>query len=405
MNGSAPRRGRAAEFARLADLAVDRPGADVAKQLATDEEAAALVTLTQALRELDLDAGPDPEFRDRLRQRVIAHASVTTPAKAGAARPRPVVPAPRGGRAQRLAKTGSPRLAFLAGALAALVMISGLTLLASSRAVPGDTLYAIKRSSENLELALAHGPADRGNRQLGFAWERLLEIGKLVARNGNELGPATSTTGSGTLGSPDTDRMLDVLQDMDGATGEGVAIITGLAVEQRSQSMLNQLESWTTKQRGTLLALKPHMPAVATQRADDSLNLLNNIVSRIAGLRQVLNCTCMQNAKPDPLGPVPCPVPCTPQSAVPGGGPGASSAPAGPTSGPGGSSPDPVQTSGGTSPPSGSAPPPPSTAGPNGSTSGPVGVGTNAPLPTASGQPPPSPDLVCRLLDKVLCKH
>ena len=35
--------------------------------------------------------------------RVIAHASVTTPAKAGAVRARTVVPAPRGGRAQRLA--------------------------------------------------------------------------------------------------------------------------------------------------------------------------------------------------------------------------------------------------------------------------------------------------------------
>jgi hypothetical protein len=405
MNGSAPRRRRAAEFARLADLAVDRPGADVAQQLATDDEASTLVTITQALRELDLAAAPDPQFRDRLRQRVIAHASVTAPATVGAAAgPRPVVPAPRGGRAQRLAKTGNPRLAFLAGALAALVMISGLTLLASARAVPGDTLYAIKRSSENLELALAHGPGDRGNRQLGFARERLLEIGKLVARNSSELGPATSTTGTGTLGSPDTDRMLEVLLDMDGATGEGVAIITGLAVEQRSESVLTQLGSWTTSQRSALATLQPRMPAVAAQRATSSLGLLDQITIRIAQLRPLLDCSCMRDPGHDELGPKPCPV-CTPKSGTPGG-PGTSSAPAGPTSGPGSSSPDPVQTSSGsTGLPTGSAPPPPATAGPSSGGTGPVGVGTNTPLPTASGQPPPSPDLVCRLLDKVLCKH
>jgi Domain of unknown function (DUF5667) len=396
MNGLASRRRRAAEFARLADLAVDRPGADVAKQLAGDEESAHLVSVTQALRELGPTAAdPDPEFRARLRRRVVAKASVT-----GVPKPsRPAVPAPRGGRAQRLAQAGSPRLAFLAGTLAALVLISGLTLLASSRAVPGDTLYGIKRSSESLELALVHDPLDKGHRQLRFAEERLGEISTLVRRT-----PGSGAGSSGTLGSADTDRMLAAMVDMDRDTGEGAAIITGLAVQQRSDALLSELSSWATQQRIALSPLVDQMPPTAALRAATSLALLQSLGVRLTELHNSLGCACLQTSGHDPLGPKPCPVPCVP---APGGKPSAPNPPAGPTSGPGRASPDPVHTSpsGAGRPSGGSAPPAPSTAGPPGSVVPGTVNGTTAPLPTASILPPAIPDPACRLLGPVLCRH
>jgi hypothetical protein len=399
MNGLAPRRRRAAEFAQLADLAVDRPGADVAKQLAEDEESAQLVSITQALRELESAAGPDPQFRARLRQRLVAHATVTAPA-GGTART-PVVPAPRGGRTQRLGgRAGSPRLAFLAGTLAALVLISGLTLLASNNAVPGDSLYAIKRSSENLELALLHNPQDRGERKLSFARERLQEINSLVARNGS---PAGGSTGTGTFGSADTNQMLAALKDMDRSTGEGAALLTGLAVQKQSAQLLAELDAWANGQLTSLTTLRQRMPGEAAQRATGSITLLNRLSFRLAELRAALGCTgCLQDPVLDDLGPIPHCLTCAGT-----GTPGAprsngATPPPGSTSGPGGRSPDPVQTTGpGTSLPTGSAPPPPATVGPAGVPG--IPLGTGGPLPTASGLPSPSPDVVCRVLGS-LCR-
>jgi hypothetical protein len=401
MNGLAPRRRRAAEFARLADLAVDRPGADVAKQLAEDDESAQLVTITQALRELEVAAGPEPEFRDRLRRRLVAHATVTAPAITAAT---PVVPAPRGGRTQRLAgRAGSPRLAFLAGALAALVLISGLTLLASSGAVPGDRLYGIKRSSEQLELALVHDPQDRGQRQLTFAQNRLQEIDKLVDRNRTELGPATS--GSGTFGSADTDRMLAAMGDMDRNTNEGAVLISTLAVQQHSEQLLASLADWIRGQRDALTSLKTQMPNTAARRAAGSVQLLSQLNERVVQLRRVINCTCMQNPEIDPLGPKPC-SPCVAQPSVPGGsGPSGTPPPGAPTGRPSSTGPDPTQTASpsGTGLPGVNAPPAVTTTGPVA-----PGVPTHTNggvLPTASGVLPATPDVVCRLLGRVLCQN
>lgn len=398
MNGLAPRRRRAAEFARLADLAVDRPGADVARQLADDEESVRLVSITQALRELEIEAAPEPEFRDRLRARLIAHATVTSPAAPRARTP--VVPAPRGGRTQRLGgRAGSPRLAFLAGTLAALVLISGLTLLASSRAVPGDSLYAIKRSSENLELALLHNPRDRGERNLSFARERLQEINSLLSRSG--VAPGSPAGGSGTLGSAGTGQMLAALDDMDRSTNEGASLLTGLAVEQRSDPLLTQLAGWSAEQRAALTALRPRMPSDAARRATDSLGLLDQLDRRLADLRVALPClACLQGTAVDNLGPIPHCATCA-KSGTPGA-PGSTTAPPGQTNGPGGGNPDPTQApSAGTSAPGGSAPPVASTAAPTSAGGAPVVPG--GVLPTASGQATPSPDVVCRLLG-ALCR-
>ncbi len=308
MNGQASRR-RVEEFARLADLAVDRPGAEVARQLALDEDGARLVAVTRALRELRLDAQAEPEFRDRLRRRLVAVASVNPPAAAPAPR-HPLVRAP-GAR--------SPRLAFLAGALAALMLVTGLTLLASSRALPGDTLYAVKRSSEHLELALVHDPQERGLRQLSFAQTRLEEIGQLIARGGGvSLGAHTRTVASGhALTAGDVDLVRQALDDMDRDTVQGASLVTTYAVSRRSDQSLATLATWAVAQRSTLTGMQGRLPAATADRAATSVALLDRLSTRVAQLRGALPCTCLAKTGHDELGPLPC-SPCAP--AQPGGG-------------------------------------------------------------------------------------
>jgi hypothetical protein len=339
MSGLVSRR-RAEEFARLADLAVDRPGAEVAKQLALDEDGARLVSVARALREVRIDAGPDPEFRDRLRRRLVAVASVNPPVAAASILARPdAVPAPRSvPKAPLVGVRGrNPRLAFLAGAMAALVTVTGLTLLASHKALPGDTLYSVKRSSEHLELALLHDPQERGLRQLGFAQTRLEEIGQLLSREGGiSIGQHTRTVaGGGGLASGDADLVLRALTDMDDDTREGASLITTAATQKRADAPLVTLATWTVGQQSTLSAIAQHLPATPQQRAVASLKLLTDLSTRIGQLRRDLQCGCLDRNVHDDLGPLPCAAAC-PSPGGPGTPGGGTGAPGSATGAPGG---------------------------------------------------------------------
>jgi hypothetical protein len=323
---------RAKEFARLVDLAVDHPGTRVARELASDEQVAAMVATAHQLRGLRLGVDADPQFRARLRRRLVAVASVNPPEAAT----RHPVPVPRmplrttlagtaAGNGSRPARgrhqqpqsqqprSRSPRLAFLAGALAALVLVSGLTLLASTRALPGDTLYAIKRSSEQFELALMRDPAQRALRQLSFAQTRLAEVGQLVGRRDiasldprrpDVAGPSQLTdTGAGLV--------ARALQDMDADTRQGASQLTSYAVQRQSDPTLATMAGWTADQRGGLTSLLGRLPEPTATRAKSSLTLLEQIQTRLRLLRAELPCACLNHATADDIGPVPC-SPCTP---------------------------------------------------------------------------------------------
>ena len=112
MNG--PVRGkRVEEFARLAELAVDRPGAEVATQLARDAQAARLVGIANGLRGVRLGGGPDPAFKAELRARLMSvagtgQATATPPRPAPAATPRPVPSGATARASHRTAPQPSP---------------------------------------------------------------------------------------------------------------------------------------------------------------------------------------------------------------------------------------------------------------------------------------------------------
>lgn len=130
---------------------------------------AGLVAVATRLCEIAALTEPAVEFRGRLRAELLAQATGT---------PGPPV--------RRPARTGSPsagrRRVRIAAAVAAATLGIGGAATASTAAVPGETLYPVKRAVESMELAMKHGDSSVGRFRLALAAERLAEARTLADR-------------------------------------------------------------------------------------------------------------------------------------------------------------------------------------------------------------------------------
>jgi Domain of unknown function (DUF5667) len=356
---------------RLARVLDDPPAA------AGEPELTGLVAVAERLRSVE-DGEPDPRFRTQLRNRLVTaagDASVMRAAAAGRALDDDEL------AARRRRWTG-PR-AVLVAALLVLVALASLTVVFSRGALPGDSLYGVKRASEDAELQFARGDEARGRRYLGMARTRAEEIRDLTGKQVNS-GTYTST-----------------LATMDAQTKDGSKLLNGVAAGRGDDGLLLREQTWAVDQYGILLGLVGRLPVPAQPDAVDSMVLLRRVVERIVLLRAGLGCDCLGSSGADDLGPLPC-GPCaartgsTPPSA-------ATTTPSVPTStprpgAPGSSRPVPPSTA----PPStgggagGSAPP---TSGGGGGAPAPTGGGggggggplpTSVPIPSVPGLPLPT---------------
>ena len=130
------------------------------------DELIALLRLSVDLGSLEAPAA-DPAFRLRARNRMLAAAAHRRQVRRWnplAALPRPVV-----------------RVAY-AGALAAALLVGGLTAAAASdNSLPGDPLYGVKLGVERARLATTFDTAARARLELQFADTRLSEAQRLFA--------------------------------------------------------------------------------------------------------------------------------------------------------------------------------------------------------------------------------
>jgi hypothetical protein len=130
------------------------------------DELIALLRLSVDLGALEAPAA-DPAFRLRARNRMLAAAAHRRQARRWnplSALPRPVV-----------------RLAY-AGALAAALLVGGLTAAAASgNSLPGDPLYGVKLGVERAQLATTFDSAARAHLELQIADTRLVEAQRLFA--------------------------------------------------------------------------------------------------------------------------------------------------------------------------------------------------------------------------------
>jgi uncharacterized protein DUF5667 len=118
------------------------------------------------LRELPLGGGPDTAFKERLRAELLS--GTLTTREETAARP----------ASHRRPARRRPLLSQLAAVgLAAAMMVSSF---ATYRAMPGDSLYPLKRAAESTFVHLTSDDAKRGERELAAAKTRAKEVASLL---------------------------------------------------------------------------------------------------------------------------------------------------------------------------------------------------------------------------------
>jgi hypothetical protein len=270
-------RRRAERFARLVDEAEGGRRHHVRSDL--DRELAPLVDVTRRVSTVPLSIAPDPEFRVGLRAMLMARierdgigATAVAPVEPPhARRTGPALPA----SAPRKVRT---RAAILVGIAAGAVALSGVSA-ASDDAMPGDALYAFKRSTERAQLALASSEVSRGQLYLDFAKIRLGEAERV---------------------SPE--RLHATLVEMRADVRQGLRWLAVAALERKDPAALGAVNAFVDSQQGRLEGLLTQVPTESQKDVLEALNDLQQVNGRVEGLTASITCNSSQM---DEFGPVP----------------------------------------------------------------------------------------------------
>ncbi|WP_137812626.1 DUF5667 domain-containing protein [Gandjariella thermophila] len=410
MTGFRRRLGRSEQFARAVE-ALPEDGGSLDRHPVTpppgpvDEVLAGELALVGLLRRAAATAGPDPEARGRIRQRVLDGLAERPPSRA----PLPPTTACRQGRAGRAshgkhssrrrppsrddayARTRGRLLVALAAALCLVLSLGATSLLLSRDALPGDSLYWVKRTAETASLGLSFGDAAKGRRHLGFASSRLDEIQTMVTRDNAS-------------GAEQANRYLGVLADFEADSAAGARELAASGTN-GDDTVLASLRDWANAQAQRLDAVRAELPALAATRSANSLALLDRIRDRVAVLLARTRCLTVTSGTSDDLGPLPAADPCTPRPTTAGvtssAGPGGarSGAPAGSAGAPAAIPPAPAPAPSGGEHPPGNLLPLPGLSVPQPTAGGPAtATPSTAPAPSVPIRVPPLPSLLPGLL-------
>lgn len=258
--------------------------------------------LINRLRKLPVGPTVDARFRADLRTQLVAITARIVAESSTAAEALPATAArARAGAATAVAATSRRSRGLfghkglsLAGLVAALALIAVSVTSLSRSALPGDTLYSVKRASENLALSLASGNEAKGREYLDQATTRAKEAKALLSR-----GPAAQN------------EVLSSLAAADTAGRNGTNALGHAAVSSLSAGPLDQITAWASTQQAALSDVAAAGSTAVATRAATSLALLTRIQDRAAALRANLGCPCLSSATSDDLGPLPC-SPCVP---------------------------------------------------------------------------------------------
>jgi hypothetical protein len=363
--------------------------------------------LVERLRTLPVGPVPDAGFTADLRSqlvaitaRIIAESAtasatdVTATRRTSPAGLRTTAPASGVLRALR-----RPVLAF-ASAAAVLALMLGVAVWMSHGSLPGDSLYGVKRASEDVQLSVAGDDTAKGYTYLGFATTRATEVAKLLGKPSAIAAGGSGPLATGSVSARTSKLVTDTLNSLDSDSRSGMQLLGRATVAQMSAAPLSKLGPWTVGQRAQLTDIESRVPAGTLKtRVKASLVLLGRIEARAAALRAKIGCPCLSQAVSDDLGPVPCST-CT--ALTP---PGTSSGPGAPGSsatagnggtgnggtGTGGSGPAGAGNSGAGSNGGGNGTANPGTSSAGGGGAGGNGGATATRLPTLPGLPTATP--------------
>lgn len=255
------------------------------------------LTIAATLRQVGASVGPTPSERDRMRRRVMTEFHSVVHEGNSPVLPMRVVD----GRRRWIPDQTRGRLVVAAAAALCLLMsLSGMSLLLSRDAVPGDALYSFKRTAESAELGLTFGDQPRALKHLEFASARVNEI-EIMADQANSAGN----------GSEGQVKFLRALDDFDSDATAGARLLTGLALGGQPSS-LPALRSWAEQQKARLSVIRSALSLPTSARVDSSLNLLDRIMTRASALSQRSNCVTITSGTRDELGLLPARDACRP---------------------------------------------------------------------------------------------
>jgi hypothetical protein len=232
---------------------------------------------------------PGDAARERMRAKVLAELAVPQ------VRPSPVpraVPAPRG----RVTSTRGRLVIALGAAFCLVLALSGMTLLLSRNALPGDPLYAVRRTVESATLGLTSGGDAKGRKHLEFAADRIGDIETLAGRYPDL---ANSPVGD----------YLTAFADFDSDTHAGTVDLTGYATG-NGPADLTTLGTWAGQQATRINLVAPRLPTAARTRAAQSLALLDRVAQRANALLARDSCYTITSGATDDLGVLPATGPC-----------------------------------------------------------------------------------------------
>jgi hypothetical protein len=248
-----PARRRATE--QFADLLDGR--------LATsDHELESLLTLATSLRAPEI--APSTDFSSALRARLVQETSQRSPAAR--------VPTQRSAAAQ---ESRSHRIRQAVAALTAVAIVGGAgAAAASSQALPGDSLYGLKRGIEAAQLSLAGSEMARGRELLEQADARLGEAEKLA-------------TSDGAADADTRDRIGQALSDMDTAVRDGSTLLTDVYRQTGDPAALELLDRFVIDQQRRLDALLDRLAGIDPALRDEAgatADLLASLLAQIAAV-------------------------------------------------------------------------------------------------------------------------
>jgi hypothetical protein len=249
MSPAFPARKRADEFDRMvaAHSATDRRSSHSADELRD------LAAFASSLSTLSDSAVPRRDFSFSLRERLMEAAETE------------LVPAPRTEKTVERKLTVGPvrkprRQRKLAVALAAMAIVGGTAgaAAASQTALPGDSLYPVKRAVENVSAGFTVSTQARGIRILEDAGTRLREAKSLVA--------ATPMT--------DSERVITTLETFSRQATHGSDLLISDFSKSHDNDSLAQLRTFAADGIEELAELSPNVPERAEPAVSDAAQTL-----------------------------------------------------------------------------------------------------------------------------------
>ncbi|MCC3768081.1 DUF5667 domain-containing protein [Streptomyces sp. UNOC14_S4] len=225
----------------------------------------------------------DPETKSVQRAQLIAAMESQFAGGATAA-----VPEPRGSRARgrgthRALSRLRPRSRWSKGLAAGGLTVGvaagafGGVAAASSTALPGDTLYGLKRGMEDIKLGLADGDSARGGLFLDQASTRLHEARRLMERGR-----------SGSLDSESLSEIRRTLSGMQHDVSEGHRLLSAAYKRDGSLGPMERLDSFASLHREGWSQLRDKLPAQLADVGERVSSLFVAIDNEVGPLRSLL---------------------------------------------------------------------------------------------------------------------